>query len=163
MSELIRINDYNFIPCQACGRSPQPDYCFFHDDIYPLYDKLINCDIVLFGSPVYFDSVSAQAKAFIDRCNCLRPASFGEDDIHPFKKILEKRRLGGIVLVGGNRGEFELARRVIAGFFKWVEVTNCGVVTYENKGWQKGSVRDNAAKLDEAEAIGVKIAHNLAG
>lgn len=157
-TELIRINDFNFIPCQSCGKSPQPDYCFFHDDIYPIYEKLIDCDIVLFGSPIYFDSVSAQAKLFIDRCNCLRPASFDELGEHPFKKILNKQRLGGIVLVGGHRGEFELARKVIAGLFKWVDVTSCGLVTFEAKGWDKGAVKNDPSALAQAAILGNKIA-----
>ncbi len=159
--EPIRINDYHFIPCQSCGKSPEPDFCFFHDDIYPIYEKLINCDVVLFGSPIYFDSVSAQTKLFIDRCNCLRPASFDEAEAHPFKKILTKQRLGGIVLVGGHRGEFELARKVIAGFFKWVDVTNCGLITFEVKGWGKGVVQNDLSKLSEAAALGKKIAGKL--
>jgi multimeric flavodoxin WrbA len=160
-TELIRLNDYKYIPCQACGKSPEPEYCFFHDEIYPIYGKLISCDIVLLGTPVYFDSVSAQSKSFIDRCNCLRPADFENKGNHPFKKLIERKRLGGMIIVGGYRGEFELARKVIAGFFKWVEVTNCGLVTYESKSWEKGAVLRNAEKLAEANDLGKKIAELL--
>jgi len=160
-NELIRINDYRFIPCQACGKSPEPDYCFFHDEIYPVYERLVDCDIVLFGSPIFFDSVSGQAKSFIDRCHCVRPATCSDAADHPFKKILTKKRLGGIVLVGGHRGEFELGRRVIAGFFKWAEVINCGLVTYESKGWEKGAVINDHSKLNEAKSLGKIIAQKI--
>ncbi len=49
---FVNLNDLSFAPCQACGESPEPDYCLYKDDIYPIYDYLINCDIILFGSPV---------------------------------------------------------------------------------------------------------------
>jgi multimeric flavodoxin WrbA len=161
--EFVRLNDYQFVPCQACGKSPEPDYCFFHDAIYPFYDKLINCEIVLFGSPVYFDSVSAQSKAFIDRCNCLRPPNFDNYNGFPFKKIIGKKRLGGMVIVGGHRGEFECARKVIAGFFKWAEIIDCGMATFEGKTFDKGEAGKDSAALSEARRLGIKIAEKWRG
>jgi multimeric flavodoxin WrbA len=157
--ELIRLNDLKFIPCQACGKSPEPEYCFFHDDLDSVYDRLVMCDIVLFGSPVYFDSVSAQAKMFIDRCNCLRPPDFEEKTGHRFKKILTRKRWGAMVLVGGERGEFECARKVVAGFFKWVEIINSGTLYYAGSDWTKiGPVAGDRAKLDEAYNLGKVLA-----
>jgi len=161
-NEFVRLNHYQFLPCQACGRSPEPDFCIFHDEIYPLYDLLISVDIVLFGSPVYFDSVSAQSKAFIDRCNCLRPPDFDAKSGHHFKRIILKKRLGGMVLVGGERGEFEGARKVIAGFFKWVEIENCGHIIFAHTEMKAiGPVQNDPARLDEAFQLGQKIARRL--
>jgi multimeric flavodoxin WrbA len=155
MEQFVRLNDFHGLPCQACGKSPEPDYCFYHDDIYSLYQPLMDCDIVLFGSPVYFDAVSAQAKIFIDRCNCLRPPDFEKKGDHPFKKIIAKKRLGGIVLSGGERENFECARKVIAGFFKWVEIENIGLITYAGSDMNKiGPVRDDRSKLLEAGKLG---------
>jgi len=133
--DFIRLGNLDCRPCQACGESPEPDYCLFHDEIYPVYDKLINSDIILFGSPIYFDSVSAQAKTFIDRCNCLRPPDFTADGGDRFKNLITKKRAGAMVLVGGERGYFEGARRVIAGFFKWTRIENCGLITYAGARW----------------------------
>ncbi len=149
--EFIRLNDLKYIPCQACGKSPEPDYCFFHDDLFPVYDKLVNCDIVLLGTPVYFDSVSAQTKMFIDRCNCLRPPDFEGTTGHHFKRILSKKRVGAMVLVGGERGEFECARKVIAGFFKWAEIVNSGQIIYAGSDWKEiGPVQKSENRLQEA-------------
>jgi multimeric flavodoxin WrbA len=153
--ELIRLNDYHGLPCQACGQSPEPEYCIYHDDIYTLYKRLINCDIVLFGSPVYFDTVSAQAKIFIDRCNCLRPLNFDHKGGDLFRKIITKKRLGAIILVGGERENFECARKVIAGFYKWVEIENIGTLVYGGTRYREiGPVRDNQNKLKEAGELG---------
>ncbi|MCX6827252.1 MAG: flavodoxin family protein [candidate division Zixibacteria bacterium] len=159
IENFVRLNELTYIPCQSCGKSPEPNYCFFHDDIYPLYNLLVNCDIVLFGSPIYFDSVSAQAKSFIDRCNCLRPLDFSHRSNHLFKNILSKKRLGGMALVAGERQKFEWARKVIAGFFKWVDIEDCGLITYVGAvGDEIGQVRNNNPKMSEALSLGQKIA-----
>jgi multimeric flavodoxin WrbA len=38
-----------------------------------IYDALETSDVIVLGSPVYFDTVSAQVKLMIDRSNCLMP------------------------------------------------------------------------------------------
>lgn len=159
----VRLNDLVILPCQACGEAPTPDWCFFNDDLSPVYNDLAECDCLLFGSPVYFDSVSAQAKLFIDRCNCFRPADFEDKDPeHDFLKLLKAKRPGAMALVGGERGWFEGARKVIAGFFKWVEVTNEGLVTHASPTFkQAGSAEDDTAALAEADKIGHKLAEQL--
>ncbi len=161
-NKVVILNDLKILPCQACGESPEPNYCLFKDDIYPLYEYLINCDIVLFGSPVYFETVSAQAKLFIDRCNCLRPPDFdGKTDTH-FKKVISRKKLGAIVLSGGQNDQFECARRVIAGFFKWIRVSNIGTISYTSPRWKEaGPVKDDSAKLDEAIKLGKKLSSSL--
>jgi len=161
-SEMIRLNNYMYLPCQSCGKSPEPDYCLFQDEIYPVYDLFVECDIILFGSPVYFDSVSAQAKLFIDRCNCLRPYDFNNESEHTFKKNLSKKRLGAMVLVGGERQEFEPARKVMAGFFKWTEVENCGKVIYPGFGIEIGAVRESVPIMKEAFNLGKLLADKVA-
>ena len=131
--DFVKLSEFNFIPCQACGKAPTPKFCFY-EELDHIYDLLANCDLFIFGSPVYFDSVSAQSKTFIDRCNCFRPPDFDSNDPdHDFIKLLKRKRPGAIVLVGGENGWFEGARRTIAGFFKWVEVINEGQIFYSTK------------------------------
>ncbi len=157
---FVRLNDLKFVPCQSCGEAPTPKYCFYEDDLTELYDKVAECDCLLFGTPLYFDTVSAQAKAFIDRCNCLRPADFsGSNAEHSFIRLIKKRRPGAMVLVGGEKGWFEGARRVVAGFFKWIEVSNEGTFIFHSDDYTvKGGVREDAAALAEAAALGRKLA-----
>ena len=158
--ELIRLSDYDITPCQACGEAPSPGYCFVEDAMTGLYDKLVRCDCLLFGSPIYFDSVSASAKLFIDRCNCMRPYNFdGATGERHFVKRIERGRPGAIVLVGGEKAWFEGARRCIAGFFKWVEVANEGLVKHQSIDAERvGDVIDNPEALREADKIGRHLA-----
>ncbi len=159
---FVRLNEHQIKPCQACGESPSPKFCFY-DDIDDIYQKIEECDCLLFGSPVYFDSVSAQAKLLIDRCNCFRPADFGNKDSEfPFIKRLTRKRPGAMVIVGGEHAWYEGARRVIAGFFKWVEVTNDGMVQYASPDYNlKGTVVDQKDRINEAIAIGKLLAQKL--
>lgn len=152
---LVRLNELVFIPCQACGFDPSPRFCVYHDDLDPVYDWLVEADCLLFGSPVYFDSVSAQAKSFIDRCSCFRPPDFERSNPeHPFHKRLDHKRPGAMILVGGERGWFEGARKVVAGWFKWVEVVNAGMIQYQSlDDLRAGGARDDARADDECERL----------
>lgn len=158
-SSFFRLNELNYIPCQACGKAPKPEFCFYDDDLTKLYELLFECDCLLFGSPIYFDTVSAQAKSFIDRCNCFRPYDFDNTNPeHYFIKRVDKKRPAVMVLTGGEKGWFEGARRVIAGYFKWLEFTNEGKIIYHSPGISKGSARNDREILSEAEKLGVKLA-----
>lgn len=162
-NSVVRLNDLKFIPCQACGESPAPKFCLFDDDLTPVYKQLASCDCLLFGSPVYFDSVSAQAKMFIDRSNCFRPPDYDNvDPDHRFIRRLNRSIPGAMVLVGGERGWIEGARRVVAGFFKWVEVVNEGVLTYRSSDFTKaGTAADDPTAVQQADELGVHLAEMI--
>jgi multimeric flavodoxin WrbA len=161
-TSFIKLSDLKYIPCQACGKAPTPELCFW-DDLNEAYELLKECNCLLFGSPVYFDSVSAQSKAFIDRCNCFRPADFDDTDPeHNFLKLLKEKRTGAIVLVGGENGYYEGARRVIAGFFMWIEVVNEGLITYTSPDFkQKGTAADDTDLHKNIADLGKHIASQL--
>lgn len=160
---LIRLNDLDFAPCQACGEAPTPSWCFLDDGLSDAYKQLAACDCLLFGSPIYFDSVSAQAKAFIDRCNCFRPPDFdNRNPQHDFIKLIGRKRPGAIVLVGGEQGWFEGARRCIAGFFKWIEVVNEGVLVFRSTDFTcAGEAADNPNITEDAGRLGRHLARLL--
>ncbi len=65
--ETFLMSEKQVAPCDACGTCFQVGSCVVQDDMQELYDKLEQADAVIFGSPVYFGSVSAQTKAVMDR------------------------------------------------------------------------------------------------
>jgi multimeric flavodoxin WrbA len=161
---FIRLADLQFIPCQACGRAPEPGlFCLFDDDLTDIYADLARCDCLVVGSPVYFDSVSAQTKAFIDRCNCFRPPDWDNQlENHDFVKLLTRKRPGAMVLVGGERGWFEGARRVIAGLFRWIEVTNEGALVYRSSDFRaKGTAASDEDIKRELQQLAVRLADKV--
>jgi len=154
-TEYIFLNELDIMPCQACGQSPEDGYCFFNDGMDLIYEKFDWCDAIVIGSPIYFDSVSAQTKLFIDRCNCFR--AFIPEGESGFIKRIEKWRRGAMVLVGGEREKYEYARRVIGGFYVWANVESVGLITYAHAGSRKGSVAESPDLLEKAFDIGVKL------
>ena len=110
----VRLNDLNIIPCQACGIDPTPLPCIYKDDLYPVLVHLMQADFVLIASPVYFDTVSAQTKLFIDRCNCFRPPRFRNNTVEfDDHGILHSK--GAYILVGGAREKPDASDESSAG------------------------------------------------
>jgi multimeric flavodoxin WrbA len=144
-TRFIRLNEKQIMPCQACGESPEPDYCLFHDDMDEIYDLMGKSEGIILGSPIYFDSVSAQAKLFIDRTNCLRPVDFSDKENPLFKEPLFKGKKGGIIIVGGEREKFDSAFRTARGFFIWAGIDIAFELKYGSKGFEAGEAgRDDS-------------------
>lgn len=66
--EKIRVCEKKISPCLGCyfckkhgGR------CALNDDMTEILQKIIDCDVLVLSSPVYFYSICAQLKAVIDR------------------------------------------------------------------------------------------------
>ena len=65
--ELFSVAGKTIQPCQACQSCFKTGECKIQDDMQPLYEKLLESDGIIFGTPVYFWDVTAQTKAVIDR------------------------------------------------------------------------------------------------
>ncbi|MDO5843876.1 MAG: flavodoxin family protein [Methanocorpusculum sp.] len=66
--EKIILNGIKVNVCKGCGFCEKTGDCIQKDDFIPLIEKIENCDVLIFASPVYSMSVCAQGKALIDRC-----------------------------------------------------------------------------------------------
>jgi len=154
---FYRLNEKKIMPCQACGKSPEPEFCFFHDDMDELYNAMQKADGIIFGSPIYFDSVSAQAKLFIDRTNCLRPADFSDPSGQTFKPPRLKGKKGGIILVAGEREKFDSAFRTARGFYIWAGIDIVFELTFRTKSLAAGEAKNDNDKLMEAAECGKKL------
>jgi multimeric flavodoxin WrbA len=66
-TETFRISEKQVSPCDACHTCFETGKCKVGDDMQELYGMLERADGIIIGSPVYFGSVSAQAKAVMDR------------------------------------------------------------------------------------------------
>ncbi|MDO8142103.1 MAG: flavodoxin family protein [Candidatus Brocadiales bacterium] len=66
--EKIIIRDLQIAPCNSCGGCWEKGDCVINDDMQKIYPKLVDADGIIVASPIYFMGVSAQLKAFIDRC-----------------------------------------------------------------------------------------------
>lgn len=74
-TEIIEIGDImesvNKKFCTVCG-TPCPGVCYKGTKIEEAFEIMRNADGIVFGSPVYFGTVSAQMKAFFDKTRKVR-------------------------------------------------------------------------------------------
>lgn len=66
--EKIRIAAKKIVPCSACYYCrDHSGTCVYRDDMAEVLQKMIEADVLVLASPVYFYSIDAQLKAVIDR------------------------------------------------------------------------------------------------
>lgn len=66
--EKIRVSANRIAPCSACYYCRDNDgKCIHKDDMTVILQKMIDADVLVLASPVYFYSIDAQLKAVIDR------------------------------------------------------------------------------------------------
>lgn len=68
--EKIRVQEKKIVPCLACYACRDNGICAIKDDMSEIMQKMIDCDVMVLASPVYFYSIAAQLKAVIDRSVC---------------------------------------------------------------------------------------------
>ena len=144
-TEMLLVADMVIAPCDACGACMAEGVCIVEDDMQTVYEKLEEADGLIFGTPVYFLNVSAQAKAIIDRTySCLMK---GKLRGKVAAVIAAARRVGAGQVLSLMYTYFSAQRMIIAG----------GGIGY---GREKGEVKDGPgmspmlSAIEEAQAIG---------
>ncbi len=143
-TELLRISEMKIAPCDGCTTCHQSGECRIKDDMQRVYKKILAADGIILGSPVYFWSVSGQAKIFMDRTYALR---------YPHHKL--KNKIGGAIAVAGRRG-FMNALSVINNFFLGHDMlaTGLGIAGY---GTKKGEVKKDEHAMKCAKSLGSQV------
>jgi multimeric flavodoxin WrbA len=71
-AELVNIYDKPFKGCVSCfackaKNSRCNGLCAIKDDMHPLLEKAFEADVVVLGTPVYFNNMTAGMRAFLER------------------------------------------------------------------------------------------------
>jgi multimeric flavodoxin WrbA len=68
--ETVFLHGMDIAPCNACDACLQTadPACVIDDDMQALYLKLLEADAIVLASPIYWFTISAQTKLFMDRC-----------------------------------------------------------------------------------------------
>ncbi len=160
--EHVVCEGLNVKPCQACGPDATPGYCIFHDDMDRIYHRLERAHAVVVGSPVYFDTVSAQLKLVIDRCNCVTPLvtlpGGGTDCVPKWKRT----RRGVFVTACSSKHRYDLAERTVRGFMKWIGAKWEETLVWQHADDDLGSVVTAPELLERAETIGRRLVESAA-
>ena len=98
-TELWSVAGKTITPCEGCRACFGKGICKIDDDLQPLFDKMLAADGIIFGTPVYFWDLTAQAKTIIDRTFSLNTAQ---------RSLANK--IGGIVVVAGSLGMIDVLK-----------------------------------------------------
>lgn len=141
-AETISIPGGTVRPCAACDTCHKIGVCPQKDDFELIKKKIMDSDAVVLASPNYIRSVSAQLKAFFDRCGGV---------IHCMS--FEGKYGASVVTSGG--GEEEEVAQYMNNF-----LITTGVVPVGSVFAAMGAVSDGAFPqevLDNAAALGKKL------
>ena len=141
-SELDFIADKNIAPCDGCESCIVTGKCKVKDDMQGIYPKLMESDGIVFGTPVYYWGMTAQAKTLIDRTFIFRTD-------RPLKN-----KIAGLVIVARQRGISQTFSALTNYCYIQKMYVAGGVAAYADK---KGDVRQNKEAIDEAKELGRNI------
>ena len=92
-TELYSVSDKHLEPCKGCMACWETGECPIDDDMQDLGNRMIEADGIVFGTPIYFYGMTAQAKTILDRTIALG---------RPRQNLANK--VGGVVAVAGSLG-----------------------------------------------------------
>jgi len=100
--ERVYLTDHTITPCKECHGCDQTGHCVIPDDMQKIYPKLLEADIIILASPIFFYGVTAWAKALIDRSQPLWARKYLLKDPSLGKE--GRKRKGFFISVGATKG-----------------------------------------------------------
>jgi multimeric flavodoxin WrbA len=158
-SEIVRLSDLDIKPCMNCGGCDDNGVCIQNDDMHLLYEKILNYDLIILASPIYFMGVSAWMKAFIDRSQALWVRKY---KLNKFPDKARHERKGLFLSVSGmkNPVAFQGANTVVKSFFATIHVTYIGALFYPGID-KRGDIADHPRAIEDGTELGEKLVNEF--
>lgn len=150
--EVFDLQKLMISPCNACDacRAAGAKGCIVKDDMQMLYPKLVDADAIVIASPIYWFSITAQTKMFIDRFY-----GMGE---HPNNALKGKKI--GIILTYADADPFISgavnALRMYQDMFRYIGCEIAGMVY--GSAWAAGEIAANKEVMGKAYDLGKTLA-----
>ena len=154
--DFIALRGLNISPCVECYACAATGLCRIDDDYQLVFEKLLAADRLVFASPVFFMTVSAQAKLLIDRCQCLWSRKYLLKQ--PLFPQGERDRRALVIAVGGSRSRnmFDCVRLTMKYWFDTLEMACFGNL-FVNQVDARGDVLRHPAAMREAFRLGAAL------
>ncbi len=158
--EEVFLRDYKISPCMEIYACIKTGDCAIRDDFQAILAKLESSRGIMLASPIFFYSVSAHTKTFMDRCQSLWVRKYWIEK-HAFGEAPPKRK-GLFISVGATSGKklFDGAILTVKYFFDvlstklWKTVLCRGVD-------RKGEIESRDDSLQESFEAGRELARVL--
>lgn len=158
-TEKIILNELDIRPCQHCDGCLHNGLCIIDDDFQSIHGKLKEADRIILSVPIFFMSLTAQAKLVIDRCQALWVAKYILGERHTLASDGSRRRGLWISLGGRNRPLDQLfspARATVRAFFATLDLEYGEELLYPAVDGYREVLRHPTA-LDEAYQAGRRL------
>ena len=139
--EKVALREKSIHPCLGCEACQNTHICVQQDDMAALLDALAAADVVVMATPVYFYTLCAQMKAFIDRTFPLYTTLSGKE----FYFIA--------TAADGNRAALARTIEAFRGFTDCLEDAREQGVLVAPGVWKKGDVAGSDA-MEQALVMG---------
>ncbi|MFX0200401.1 MAG: flavodoxin family protein [Candidatus Hodarchaeota archaeon] len=123
-TEFINVTNYEIKPCISCircymeGTRERPCPGINDDMNTEIYPRLLDADVYLVGTPVYWGTLNAQAKTWMDRC---LPFCHGSNS--ELRGALSKKVCGAIVTSWDVHGGTEITIETIHSWAHVLDIT----------------------------------------
>ena len=152
--EKIVVDKLKITPCKEYLGCFKDGNCVIRDDMDAIYPKLLEAEVVIIASPVFFYGVTSQAKALIDRCQALWARK------HILKQSLpDGKRKGAFIAVGATQGKrlFEGVILTVKYFFEAIGVEYVDELLVRGVD-APGEIKQHTTALSDAFELGKRLA-----
>ncbi len=141
--EKIRVAEKNIGYCRACYACRESGKCVINDDMEEVLQKMIDADVIVLASPVYFYSIDAQLKAVIDRT------------VARWLEVKNKELYYIVTAADEDKASAETTLACFRGYADCVEGACERGVIYGMGAYEKGEIKNHPA-MHEAYEMGKK-------
>jgi multimeric flavodoxin WrbA len=154
--ERLYLSDFTITPCKECHGCDETGNCIILDDMEKIYPKLLEADVVILASPIFFYGVTAWTKALIDRSQALwvrkyllKEPSLGKEG---------KKRKGFFISLGATKGQkvFEGSILTVKYFFDVLNADYAGDLLFRGVE-AKGDILKHPEALQQAFEAGRRL------
>lgn len=158
--EEVFLRDHKISPCMEIYHCIKAGECAIRDDFQDILAKIEASSGIMLASPIFFYTVSAHTKIFMDRCQSLWVRKYWIEK-QAFNKTPETRK-GIFISVGATEGKklFDGALLTVKYFFDVLDASLSKTVLCRGVD-RKGEIQKKDAYLKEAFLAGRNLALEL--
>ncbi|MBD3170969.1 flavodoxin family protein [Candidatus Bathyarchaeota archaeon] len=149
-TEILLLAENKVQPCIACGTCGDTGECIIDDDFKQVFNQMASADALIMASPSYFESMTPQMKALIDRTGYYNSTAKGRTVFDgKVAGAISVARRTGLANVWTQQLLFILSQKMIVP----------GITSYANAvGSDPGDVLEDEEGMRTSRELGIAVA-----
>lgn len=140
----IRLSEKKISPCAACYHCLDTGSCVKKDDMTEIQQAMVDADVLVLATPVYFYCMDAQMKMMIDRC------------LARYREMVGKKVYFIATAADPEHSALDETLAGLRGFLRCLpDAQECGII-YGTGTWDKGDVYKHPA-FEQAYKTGKEV------